>query len=114
MNGAVTLMLTGTHIRLEPLEHRHLDGLVAAASADPSLYQWSPVPQGERDTSQYIDTAIAWREAGSAVPFAIVRISDGTVIGSTASGTWNGGRGRRAIRVTAVVPSTAARSATPG
>lgn len=83
MNGVVTLMLTGTHIRLEPLEHRHLDGLVAAAAADPSLYQWSPVPQGERDTSQYIDTAIAWREAGSAMPFAIVRISDGTVIGST-------------------------------
>jgi N-acetyltransferase len=77
------IRLTGTHIRLEPLEHRHLDGLVAAAAADPSLYQWSPVPQGEREAAQYIDTAIAWREAGSAMPFAIVRVSDGTVVGST-------------------------------
>jgi N-acetyltransferase len=76
-------VLTGTHIRLEPLEHRHLDGLVAAAAADPSLYQWSPVPQGERDAARYIATAVAWREAGSAVPFAIVRISDGVFIGST-------------------------------
>jgi RimJ/RimL family protein N-acetyltransferase len=78
-----TLVLTGTHVRLEPLEHRHLDDLVTAAAADPSLYQWSPVPQGEREAAQYIATAVAWREAGSAVPFAIVRISDGVFVGST-------------------------------
>lgn len=76
-------MLTGTHIRLEPLEHRHLEGLVAAAAADPSLYRYSPVPQGEREAAQYIDTAIAWREAGTAMPFATVRLGDGAVIGST-------------------------------
>src|ERR1700691_2318778 len=77
------LVLTGTHVRLEPLELRHLDDLVTAAAADPSLYQWSPVPQGEREAAQYIATAVAWGEAGSAVPFAIVRISDGVFIGST-------------------------------
>jgi hypothetical protein len=75
-------MLTGTHVRLEPLEHRHVDGLVTAAGADPSLYQWSPVPQGKREATQYIDTAVAWREAGSAVTFVIVRVGDGAVIGS--------------------------------
>jgi RimJ/RimL family protein N-acetyltransferase len=79
----INLVLTGTHVRLEPLEHRHGDGLVAAAAADPSLYQWSPVPQGKREATQYIDTAVAWREAGSAVPFAIVRVRDSVVIGST-------------------------------
>jgi hypothetical protein len=31
------LLLQGTHVRLEPLEHRQIDGLVAAAGADPSL-----------------------------------------------------------------------------
>ena len=31
----------------------------------------------------YVDTAIAWRDAGTAVPFAIVRLQDGSVIGST-------------------------------
>jgi hypothetical protein len=48
----LNLVLTGIHVRLEPLEHRHLDGLVTAAAADPSLYQWSPVPQGEREAAQ--------------------------------------------------------------
>ena len=43
MKQIPNLTLTGTHVRLEPLE-------------------------------RYIATAIAWREAGSAVPFAIVRV----------------------------------------
>lgn len=81
--GAPKLLLTGTHTRLEPLDRRHADGLVAAAAVDPSLYQWSPVPQGAREVTEYIDAAVASREAGRAVPFAIVQISDGVVIGST-------------------------------
>jgi N-acetyltransferase len=75
--------LAGNHVRLEPLAHRHVDGLVAAATVDRSLYQWSPVPQGKDDAIRYIDTAIAWRDAGTAVPFATVRVEDGMVIGST-------------------------------
>ncbi len=77
------LLLSGEHIRLEPLEHRHVEGLVAASAADPSLYLWSPVPQGKSAAKAYVGTAIAWRDAGSAVPFAIVRLQDETVIGST-------------------------------
>jgi N-acetyltransferase len=80
---AQTLVLQGKHIRLEPLEHRHVDGLVAAAAADPSLYQWSPVPCSRAEAVAYIETALAWRDAGSAVPFAIFGVTDGTVIGST-------------------------------
>ena len=76
-------MLRGRHVRLEPLEHRHVDGLVEAAAADPSLYQWSPVPKDRVEAVSYIDTALAWRDDGSAVPFAIVRVEDGDVIGST-------------------------------
>ena len=76
-------MLSGTHVRLEPLDHRHIDGLATAAAVDRSLYQWSPIPQGKIETTSYVDTALAWREAGSAVPFAIVRMDDGTIIGST-------------------------------
>jgi len=77
------LVLQGKHVRLEPLEYRHVDGLVAAAAADRSLYQWSPVPQGKAEATSYIDTALAWRDAGSAIPFAIFRADDGLVIGST-------------------------------
>ncbi len=78
-----TETLTGPHVRLEPLDPRHIDGLVAASAGDPSLYQWSPVPQNHADAATYVNTAIAWREAGTAVPFAIVQINDGIVIGST-------------------------------
>jgi len=76
-------VLQGRHVRLEPLEHRHVDGLVAAAAADPSLYRWSPVPQGKAEAAAYINTALASRDAGSALPFAIIRGNDGVVIGST-------------------------------
>jgi RimJ/RimL family protein N-acetyltransferase len=91
------LVLPGRHVRLEPLDHHHVDGLVAASAADPSLYQWSPIPQGKAEATVYIDTALAWRDAGTAVPFAIVKLNDsklnsgnlndhsddGVVIGST-------------------------------
>ncbi len=75
--------LQGRHIRLEPLAHHHIDGLVAAAAGNPGLYQWSPVPQGRPETIKYVEKALAWRDAGTAVPFAIVRIEDGSIIGST-------------------------------
>jgi RimJ/RimL family protein N-acetyltransferase len=76
-------VLQGNHVRLEPLEQRHINGLVAAATADPSLYQWSRVPQNADETRANVNTALAWQEAGSAVPFAIVRAADGVVLGST-------------------------------
>ena len=76
-------VLLGRHIRFEPLDHRHVDGLAAAAAADPSLYQWSPVPQGKVEATTYVETALDWRDANTAVPFAILRVSDGMVIGST-------------------------------
>jgi RimJ/RimL family protein N-acetyltransferase len=76
-------VLQGTHVRLEPLEHRHVDGLAAAAANDRALYRWSPVPDGVLGAAAYVDTALAGRDAGTVVPFAIVRDSDGVVIGST-------------------------------
>jgi RimJ/RimL family protein N-acetyltransferase len=76
-------VLLGGYVRLEPLAHGHVDGLVAAAASDPSLYRWSPVPQGKAAASAYVETALAWRGANTALPFAIVRVSDSVVIGST-------------------------------
>jgi RimJ/RimL family protein N-acetyltransferase len=81
--GTEPSVLHGTRVRLEPLDHRHVEGLVAAAAVDPSLYQWSPVPQGQVEAAKYVETALAWRDAGTAVPFAIVRLDVGAVIGST-------------------------------
>lgn len=80
--------LQGRHVRLEPLEHRHIASLAAASAVDdPSLYRWSPVPQDKLEAAAYVQTALDWRDAGSAVPFAIVNLKggaeDGIVIGST-------------------------------
>jgi len=75
--------LQGRLIRLEPLGAGHVEGLVAAAAEDPSLYRWSPVPQGQADARAYVEMAVTWREAGTSVPFAIVRAEDGAVMGST-------------------------------
>jgi len=75
--------LSGTHIRLEPLALSHADALTAASAGDPALYQWSAVPIGREAVQRYIETALAWREAGTAVPFATVRVADGAVLGST-------------------------------
>jgi N-acetyltransferase len=76
-------ILTGSYVRLEPLSVDHVDGLVAAAAGDPALYRWTLVPQGRDAAAQYIETALAWREAGKAMAFATVRVADGAVLGST-------------------------------
>jgi len=81
--GTNNILLQGSDVHLEPLAYRHVDGLVAAAAEDPSLYQWSPVPQGKAEATSYVDTAVAWRDADTALPFAIVRVNDDVVIGST-------------------------------
>lgn len=97
---SATLVLQGKDVRLEPLDNRHVDALVAASAVDPSLYQWSPVPQSKAAAITYVDTAISWRNARTAVPFAVVRLSDAVVIGSTRffdleSWAWPEGHPRR-------------------
>ena len=41
------------------------------------------MPQGESGVRVYIDTALAWKEAGTAVPLVVVRIGDEAVVSST-------------------------------
>jgi RimJ/RimL family protein N-acetyltransferase len=78
-----SLVLTGTHVRLEPLSRAHVPGLVAAAGEDPALYQWTVLPLETHAMARYVDTAVRWREEGTALPFATVRRTDGKVLGST-------------------------------
>lgn len=81
--GMELVTLEGEHVRLEPLERSHAAALVEASAVDTSLYTWSIVPVGREAVERYIDTALKWRDAGTAFPFATVRKSDGVVIGST-------------------------------
>jgi RimJ/RimL family protein N-acetyltransferase len=73
--------LVGNYVRLEPLNLRHAEGLSNASASDSVLYQWSPVPQGIAEAIQYIQTAVDWREAGTAEPYAIIRKKDDMIIG---------------------------------
>ena len=76
--------LSGSHVRLVPLERQHVDGLLAAAeNHDPELYRWTIVPRDRQSMLAYVEHALAWREAGSAIPFATTRAADGVVIGCT-------------------------------
>ena len=75
--------LQGQRIRLEPLGLHHVDGLAQASAENRELYRWSPVPSGKAEATQYIETALVWQQAGTAVPFAIVSATDNAVIGST-------------------------------
>jgi len=76
-------ILDGRHVRLEPLQPSHADALVAASAGAGELYAWSPVPTTPEAAVQYIKTAITWRDARKAVPFAVVRRSDNLIVGST-------------------------------
>jgi len=75
--------LVGKVVRLEPLQHQHVAGLAAASADGGELYRWSAVPRDEAQVRQYVEAAIAARDDGTAVPFAVVRAADDTVIGST-------------------------------
>jgi RimJ/RimL family protein N-acetyltransferase/GNAT superfamily N-acetyltransferase len=77
------LVLNGGQVRLEPLGHRHVPGLVAAAADGGELYRWTTVPRDEAQARRYVETAVAARDRGTAVPFAVVRVADEVVIGST-------------------------------
>jgi RimJ/RimL family protein N-acetyltransferase len=76
-------ILTGKYLRLEALSRSHADALVAASAGDPELYAWSAVPAGREAVLRYIDTALALREAGTALAFVHVRVADDLVLGST-------------------------------
>jgi N-acetyltransferase len=75
--------LNGRFVRLEPLVREHAAALVSAAASDISIYRWTPVPQGLKEVELYIQTAMALRGSGSGQAYAIVRLTDGMVIGST-------------------------------
>ncbi len=77
--GRVTL--TGRFVALEPLEPRHHADLIAAA-ADTSLFAYMPF-----DTSKGFAARIGWfteeNAKGRMISYAVRRLADGAVVGST-------------------------------
>lgn len=76
-------MLEGQHVRLEPLDVRHLDGL-CAVGLDPELWHWEAIRKRSREDMQvYVRKALDERQRGVSLPFATVFLETGQVIGST-------------------------------
>ncbi|MFM0219861.1 GNAT family N-acetyltransferase [Paraburkholderia caledonica] len=77
------LTLIGKTVELRPLERDHAQALLDAA-ADGQLWNLKLTVVPSPDTiGGYIDTALARRDAGTVMPFVIVRRDTGMVIGST-------------------------------
>jgi len=75
--------LVGRVVRLEPLRAEHVPALVLAAQGGADLYRMTRVPATDAEARAYVQSAIAARDAGTAAPFAVVRLADESVIGST-------------------------------
>jgi N-acetyltransferase len=73
--------LTGRFIALEPLEARHHAGLIAAARA-PGIFTHMPVVDGER-FAEHLPVLMRDNERGAMVTYAVRRLGDGALVGST-------------------------------
>jgi N-acetyltransferase len=78
--------LEGRLVRLEPLQSELAPALLEAGLIDRQTFVLTGVPDSLESAQAYIQTAVQSREAGLAMPFATVRVSDGRVLGSTRFG----------------------------
>lgn len=75
--------LEGVHVILEPLEQRHLDGIMRAGQDD-RIWTWLPYrPQTRSDYQRWLDEALSAAAAGQQLPFATIDRASHEVVGST-------------------------------
>lgn len=75
--------LTGRHVRLEPLTLGHVADL-CAVGLDPELWRLTVEQvRSPDDMRGYVERALAAQSAGTAVPFAVVHLGQGRVVGTT-------------------------------
>jgi len=76
------VVLSGSRVRLEPLEDRHEPDLAEAVAADPSAFTISgPVPAA--GLGAWLARAFEERDAGVRLPFAVVLAETGGAVGSS-------------------------------
>lgn len=76
-------VLEGAGVRLEPLTAGHAVALAAAAAEERGSFGYTWVPDGLADAERYVQQALAGLDQGRAVPFAVRRLADQRVVGST-------------------------------
>ncbi|OGC78693.1 MAG: GNAT family N-acetyltransferase [candidate division Zixibacteria bacterium RBG_16_50_21] len=83
MISITPVSLEGYGIRLDPLKPNHRDAL-AAAAADGKLWKlwFTAVPEPEK-TEKYIADALAGQKDGHMLPWVVLDLSSGQIVGST-------------------------------
>jgi RimJ/RimL family protein N-acetyltransferase len=76
-------VLEGHGVRLEPLAREHHDGLVAAASDSDLWNLWFTSVPEPAQAHAYISAALAGQDAGHMLPWSVIDIASGAIIGST-------------------------------
>jgi N-acetyltransferase len=76
------VLLVGDHVRLEPLEPRHAEGLAAAAADGDVWRKWTTSVPAPADMPAEIERRLAAHAAGRIVPWATC-LPDGTPVGMT-------------------------------
>jgi N-acetyltransferase len=79
------VVLSGVHVRLEPLTLAHVPALCRAASGPRDTYAFTAVPVAEAPMRAYVEAALAEQAARRALPFATLDAS-GIVVGATRFG----------------------------
>jgi RimJ/RimL family protein N-acetyltransferase len=72
--------LSGPHARLEPLAHRHCDGLIEAVGELSSIW-YTAIPTADKMTAE-IDRRLGLQAAGAMLPFTVID-AEGQIAGMT-------------------------------
>ena len=80
-------VLTGKHVRLEPLSVAHSKDLWEATGGDSELWKWVlvkfAIPNSENDMEQLIKSMVAEKEDNEREPWAVIDLKTNKCIGST-------------------------------
>ncbi len=75
-------ILSDAHVRLEPFEEKHRDGLIAAAHRDVGIFQHMPIPVAAEGYSAWFDRLLAQQAEGHWLPFAVIA-PGGRIVGQS-------------------------------
>jgi RimJ/RimL family protein N-acetyltransferase len=103
MQAPQRLVLAGRFVRLEPIEERHRDDLLAAAAQDPATFQYmsADLSAGESAWPGYLSDALR----PEFIAWATVDAATGRAVGSTRFGDIAPEHGRVEIGWTWIAPS---------
>ncbi|MGI4827072.1 MAG: GNAT family N-acetyltransferase [Janthinobacterium lividum] len=77
------VILTGTHVRLEPLAKEHKEGLMAAVQDGDPWRLWYTMAPAPEAMGAEIDRRLALQAVGSMLPFTVIEPASGEIVGMT-------------------------------